>query len=55
MKTLYWISAIIILAVFGYFAFYLGWALMKIFIGLGVIALLVLGFYIGRITKKNEK
>lgn len=51
MKTIIWILAIIILGFLGYYAFYLGWALMKIFIGLAVIGVFALGFYLGRITK----
>ncbi len=55
MKTFYWILAIIILGILGYYAFYLGWALLKIFIGLLFIAIFAFGFWLGRITKKSNK
>lgn len=56
MKTFYWILAIIILGFVGYYAFYAGWALLKIFIGLMFIAVFAFGIVVGRISKsgKNE-
>jgi hypothetical protein len=51
MKTVGWILAIIILGFCGYYAFYIGLALLKIFIGLCAIGILALGIIIGRISK----
>lgn len=52
MKKILLILAIIVLCVLGYYAFYLGWALLKIFIGLLFIAVFGFGFFLERITKK---
>ena len=52
MKTIFWILIIIVALVLGYWAFYLGLALLKIFLGLAVIALVSLAFWFGRISKK---
>lgn len=55
MKTLYWILALIVLAFVGYYAFYVGWALLKIFIGLMFIAVFAVGIVVGRISNSNRR
>lgn len=57
MKTLYWILTIIILGFVGYYAFYAGWALVRIFIGLMFVAVFASGVVVGQISnsRRNEK
>jgi hypothetical protein len=51
MKKILWFLAVIILCVLGYYAFDLGWILVKTFIGLMFVAIFGMGFWLGRITK----
>jgi len=53
MKKILWFLTIIVLCVLGYYTFSLGWILLKTFIGLMIIAIFGLGFWLGRITKSK--
>jgi hypothetical protein len=53
MKKIYWLLIIIILGFLGYWAFSLGWILLKVFIGLMFVAVFAFGVWIGHITTKK--
>jgi hypothetical protein len=53
MKKILWLLGIIILGFLGYWAFSLGWILVKVFIGLMFIAVFAFGVWIGHISTKK--
>lgn len=56
MKTFYWVLGIIFLTFISYYAFYAGWFLLRIFIGLMFITIFSFAFWLGtKSTKNNEK
>jgi hypothetical protein len=53
MKTIIAVVSIVILGVAGFYAFQLGFILVKVFIGLMFIFTFALGVIVGRITKRS--
>lgn len=54
MKKISLFLGILLLAIIGLIMFKVGVVMFKIMIGLGVFALIMLGVFIGRLTKKNK-
>lgn len=53
MKKILWFLAIITVAVIGYYAFSVGWILVKVFIGLMFVAVFAFGVWIGHVFTKK--
>ncbi len=49
MKKILWFVVIIALMVIGYYAFSMGWILLKIFVGLMFVAVFAFGVWIGHV------
>jgi hypothetical protein len=54
MKNFLIVIGIILLGVLGFYAFQLGFILVKVFIGLLFICVFAAGVWIGRLTKKSD-
>jgi CHASE2 domain-containing sensor protein len=55
MKKILWFIAIMALCVVGYYAFSVGWILVKVFIGLMFVAVFAFGVWIGHVfTSKKQ-
>jgi len=52
-KTILWFLIIVVTCILGYCAFYLGWILVKVFIGLMFVAVFAFGVWIGHVFTKK--
>jgi hypothetical protein len=52
IKTILIVLIIIFLGIFGYFAFPIIMGILKTILGLVILAVFVIGFFIGRLTSK---
>ena len=53
MKKIHWLLIIIILGFLGYWAFSLGWILVKVFIGLMFVTILAVGIWVGHVFRRK--
>jgi hypothetical protein len=52
MKKFLLILGLLLLPVAGYYAFSLGWLVVRTFIGMMLVSIFILGIVIGRISKR---